>query len=114
MNHHDLTDRIQRILEDERAIRSDLYEAMPGQLVSHVDHRVAKTIATKLENVPRFVTPALDEHLTMQYTCVDDDELRRMVDTLMAANTCFAVIGGERMIRFHDRGARALAMETPT
>jgi hypothetical protein len=58
--------------------------------------------------------PLLDEHLTMEYTCADRAELRRVVTLLLAADTCFAVIGGELRVRFHDRGAQVLRMEIPT
>lgn len=52
----------------------------------------------------------LDKHLTYEYTCTSAEELRGMVDKLLAADTCFAVIGGELRLRFHDRGAEALGM----
>ena len=58
--------------------------------------------------------PKLDEHLTMEYQCIDHTELREVVLKLLEANTCFAVIGGELRVRFHDRGAQALGMEIPT
>lgn len=58
--------------------------------------------------------PLLDEHLTYEYTCASISELKRMVEKLLKADTCFAVIGGENRLRFHDRGAEALGLEIPT
>lgn len=58
--------------------------------------------------------PLLDDHLTYEYTCASASELKRMVDMLLATDTCFAVIGGELKLRFHDRGAEALGLEIPT
>lgn len=57
--------------------------------------------------------PFMDEHLTYECTANSKGELKRMVDKLMAADTCFAVIGGELRLRFHDRGASALELEIP-
>jgi hypothetical protein len=40
------------------------------------------------------------------------DVPRAMVDKLLAVDTCFASIGGELTLRFHERGAEALGMQT--
>lgn len=56
----------------------------------------------------------LNEHLPYTYRCQSRQELRALVDKLLTVDTCFAVIGGELEIRFHDRGAAALGMDIPS
>jgi hypothetical protein len=113
MSHPDLADRIQLALQADRATRPDLYQPSPGQLPSHVDHRVAQVVATALRDVPRYRMPQLDDHLTYEYQCTTVEEQHEMVAKLLEAGTCFAVIGGDLKVRFHDRGAKALGMEIP-
>lgn len=52
--------------------------------------------------------PHLDSHLDIAMVFADEDRLRAAVKVLLDANTCFARIGGQLELRFHDRGLAAL------
>lgn len=58
--------------------------------------------------VSNFSLPALDEHLTHEMSCDSEEQCRTVVSVLLDAGTCFAVIGGEHRVRFHDRGLQAI------
>ena len=52
--------------------------------------------------------PKLDSHLDLELAFESEEAVRTVVDVLLDAGTCFAVIGGEFRVRFHDRGEQAL------